>query len=305
MSGTAELAGTAELERIYSAIEESAALMDVACSRDKVWPVLTAFADALSESVIAFRVATDSRHKGEFDGRFTLPQDLDPYVRALSKGLITQTGHPIDTLLSDIQERCPNIDSYGVNFGVVGGFAKVWLYFPEGGFQQLSKLVDMPSMPPSLAGNVSFFARYGLAENVDVIGIDYDRRTVNVYSPAFELPDGCLEPKSLISMHRELGLPDPSEQMLKLCAQSFGVYATLGWDSPKVERISFGVSTLDPLALPARLGPKIEQFVKSVPYGKDDPKKVYVAMTSTGEEYYKLQSYYRWLPRKPSVRRQA
>jgi hypothetical protein len=36
--------------------------------------------------------------------------------------------------------------------------------------------------------------------------------------------------------------------------------------------------------------------VKNVPYGVDDPKLIYAAMTSTGEEYYKLQSYYRWQP---------
>lgn len=54
--------------------------------------------------------------------------------------------------------------------------------------------------------------------------------------------------------------------------------------------------TQDPMALPVRLDPKIEQYVRSVPYGADDPKIVCAAMTSTGEEYYKFQ-YYQWRPR--------
>jgi hypothetical protein len=70
----------------------------------------------------------------------------------------------------------------------------------------------------------------------------------------------------------------------------------LSWDSPKIERISFGAKAQDPMALPVRLGSKIEHFVKNVPYGLDDPKLIYAAMTSTGEEYYKLQTYYRWQP---------
>ncbi|MFI9581852.1 aromatic prenyltransferase [Streptomyces sp. NPDC052236] len=288
----------AELASLYSAIEESAGLLDIACSRARVWPILTAYGDAVPRAMIAFRVATDARHEKEFDCRISLPKDIDPYSRALSEGLITETGHPVGALLSDIQERCP-IDSYGIDFGVVGGFKKIWVFFPEDDLQKLASLVGIPSMPRSLEENAGFFARHGLEDRVGLIGIDYHARTVNVYFG--DLPGACLEPKSILSMHRDIGLPDPSEQMLKFCEQAFGIYTTLSWDSPKIKRISFSVITPDPMALPARLGPKIEQFVRSVPYGADDPKMVHAAVTSTGEEYYKLQSYYRWRPRKVNL----
>jgi hypothetical protein len=288
MSETAELAG------LYSTIEESARLLDVACSRDKVWPILTAYGDALAQAVIAFRVATGARHAGELDCRFTIPKDVDPYAVALSNGLTTETGHPVGALLSDIQGRCP-IDSYGIDFGVVGGFKKIWSFFPADDLQGLSRLTDIPSMPCSLAENVSFFARHGLDDKASLIGIDYQHRTVNVYFG--ELPAECLEPKTILSMHREIELPDPSEQMIKLGQQAFGIYVTLSWDSSKIERICFAVMTPDPMALPVRLEPKIEQFVRSVPYGAADRKFVYAATSSTGGEYYKLQSYYQWRPR--------
>jgi hypothetical protein len=288
-----KMSGTAELEGLYSALEESAQLVDVACSRDNVWPILTAY-DVVRQDIIAFRVATDTRHEGEFDFRFSQPKDVDPYALALSEGLTTKTGHPVGALLSEVQERCA-IDSYGADCGVVGGFKKVWAFFPEDGFQGMSTFVDIPSMPRSLAENVSFFARHGLGDGMDLIGIDYHNKTVNVYFP--EPPDECLEPKNVRSMHREIGLPDPSEQMLKFCEQSFGLYTTLSWDSPRIERISFGVMIQDGMAVPAQLDPKIEQFMKSVRYDLDSPKLVYAVMSSTGEEYYKLQSYYRWTPR--------
>ncbi|WP_063784116.1 aromatic prenyltransferase [Streptomyces sp. SBT349] len=283
------MSGTDELADLYSAIEESAGLLDVACSRDKVWPILSAY-DVIQQDIIAFRVATDTRNAGDFNCRFSLHKGVDPYAVALSEGLMKGTDHPVGSLLSDIDEHC-QVDSTGVDFGVVGGFKKIWVYFPDDDFPTMSRLIDLPSMPRSLAENASLFARHGMGERVDVIGIDYQDKTVNLYFP--ESP----EPETILAMHREIGLPEPSEPLLKLCELAFGTYTTLTWDSPRVERISFGLKAQDPMALPVDLGPKIAKFLESMRYGNDDPKNVYAAMTSTGEEYLKLQSYYRWQPR--------
>ncbi|HEY0640308.1 MAG TPA: aromatic prenyltransferase [Pseudonocardiaceae bacterium] len=286
------MSGTAELEDLYSAIEESARLLDVACSRETVWPVLAAYGDAVPEAVICFRVATDARHSGELNCHLMmLPPDVDPYAHAVSEGLVAGTGHPVGALLSDIRDRCP-VAGYGIDFGVVGGFQKAWSIFPADAMQDLPTLAGLPSMPRSLAGNLGFFTDRRVQDRVSLVGIDYARRTANVYFG--ELPAGCLEPEAVVSMHREIGLPDPSDRMLEFGRQAFGFYVTLSWDSPRIERISFSVMTPDPLALPVQLDPTIEHFLKSVPYGTDGPKIVYAAMTSAGEEYYKLQSYYQW-----------
>jgi hypothetical protein len=288
------MSGTTQLADLFAGVEESARLIDVACSREKVWPVLQAYEDALPQAIIAFRVATNSRHEGEFDCRFTMPRHIDPYLRARAHGFITETGRPAESLLADIQRHCP-IDSYGIDFGIVGGFRKIWVYFPGDSSQSLAKLRDLPSMPAGLAENFAFFADRGLAEKVDVVAIDYRSGTVNLYFTGF--PDHLRRPSEVLAMHRAMGMPDPSEQMLRFCEKSFGFYATLSWDSPRIERIAFSVKTQDPLSLPARLGPKIEHFLTNMPYGGDDPKMVYAAMTSSGEEYYKLQTYYRFRTR--------
>lgn len=289
MSGTA---GSADL---YSAIEESARLLDIPCSRDKVLPVLTAYEDALPHAVIAFRVATGARYTGDLDWRFTVPNDVDPYAVAVANGLTAETDHPVSALLAGVRDRCP-IESYGIDFGVVGGFKKIYAFFPSNNMQGLSTLVDISSMPPSLAEHLDFFARHGLDDKVNVFGIDYRHRTANVYFGG--LPAECLEPGTIRSMLRELKLPDPSEQMVKLGQQAFGVYVTLGWDSPGIERFCFAVMTSDSTALPVRVAPKIEQFLSDLPQGAADGRFVYyAAVSSTEDEHYKLQSYYKWEPR--------
>ncbi|WP_405793696.1 aromatic prenyltransferase [Streptomyces longwoodensis] len=279
---------------LLAGIQRAAGLIDVTCSPEKVQPVLTAFEDVLDQAIIAFRVATNARHEGEFDCRFTIPHHIDPYDRARTHGLLTPSGHPAENLLHDISRTCP-VDSYGIDFGVVGGFRKVWTYFPGGTGQNLATLRDLPSMPPALAHNFAFFADRGLADKADIVAVDYRNHTVNLYFTGF--PDHLRSPAEVLAMHRATGMPDPSEQMLRFCEKSFGLYTTLSWHSPAIQRIAFSIKAQDPLALPARLGTKIEHFVRTVPYGRDDPKMVYAAMTSSGEEYYKLQSYYRFQPR--------
>jgi hypothetical protein len=289
----------ADLTSLYSAIEESARLLGVPCSREKVWPVLSAYGDAIGHAVVAFRVATGSRHKGELDCRFTTQPDVDPYAVALSHGFTAATGHPVGALLADLGRRCP-VDSYGIDFGVVGGFKKIWTFFPPDDLQGLSTLAAVPSMPPGLAANAGFFARHGLDDRANLVGIDYHHRTVNVY--VGEPPAESLTPRAVMAMLRDIGMPPPSDQLLELSGRAFGVYATFGWDSARIERLTFAVMTPDPTTLPVRLEPKIEKFVRGAPYAHDgaagaDRKFVYAVSSAPDGEYYKLQSYYQWRPR--------
>lgn len=284
----------ANLTELYSAIEESAQLLGIACSRDKVWPILSAYREALdARAVIAFRVATGASHAGELDFRFTVPKDIDPYAVALSNGLAAKTDHPVGALLADIQGQCP-VDSYGIDFGVVGGFKKIGPFFPTDELQDLARLADIPSMPQSLSENIGFFARHGLDDKVSLVGLDYRHTTVNIYFG--ELSDRCREPETIRSMLHEIELPDPSENVLKLGQQAFGIYATLSWNSAKIERISFAVMTPHPTALSVRLEPEIEQFVNSAPCAVANRRFVYAVSLAPDGEYYKLQSYYQWRP---------
>ncbi|WP_433623922.1 aromatic prenyltransferase [Nocardia sp. CA-120079] len=284
-----------ELNDLYAAIEKSARLWNVPCTRDTIWPNLTAYGTMLIQSVISFRVVTDARRSGDVDYRFlTLPKDIDPYYIALSNRLISETDHPVGTLLDQVRKQCP-IDSYGIDIGVVGGFKKIWPFFPADGVQKVSELAALPSMPPGLGDHVRMFARHGLEDRVGLLGIDYHDKTMNVYFPG--LPADCFEPRAITSLHREAGFPDPSDQFLSLTEKAFDIYATFSWESPRIERLCFPVITPDPRTLPVQIEPRFEQLVDQVPISTNDRRFTYAATSSPQGESYKFSWFYQWQPR--------
>lgn len=278
-------------ENMYLAIHEASRLVGVPCSRDNVWPILTAYEDAFPEAGMAFSVSTGERPPEELDYTITVPIAFgDPYATALSNGLIAETGHPIDTLLSDIQARVP-IAEYLIDAGVVGGFNKIYANFPFD-LQRVSKLAEIPSMPSTLAQSASLFERHHLSE-VAMIGIDYRRKTFNLYFAG--LTDEYREARNILSLHREIGLPEPNERWLEFAKKSFRFYATLSWDSLKVERICFAHTPTrdwDPSVLPVRIAPEIEKFMKGSPHAYGgQPVVITAAKWAPGGGYLNLGSY--------------
>ncbi|WUH92875.1 aromatic prenyltransferase [Streptomyces sp. NBC_00433] len=291
MSEAAPATQEGAIKALHSAIEEAAGLLEVDYARDKVRRILDLYGGDLAQGVVAFRVSTGARRAGELDCRFTVPHDTDPYELALKNGLLEETDHPVSRLLADISENCP-VDGYGIDFGVVKGFKKIWVVLPRTELQPVAKLAGIASMPPSLGASLDFIARHGLGDTVGLLGIDYVGRTVNIYFG--EPPEGGIAPGSVRSMLREIDQAEPSEQALRLGQQAFGVYVTLSWDSPRIERISFAVATTDPGSLPVELDDRIDLFVRHVRASDPETKFVYAVASQPDGEYYKLQSYYRW-----------
>jgi 6-linalyl-2-O,3-dimethylflaviolin/7-geranyloxy-5-hydroxy-2-methoxy-3-methylnaphthalene-1,4-dione synthase len=289
------MSGNSEAEEICSAVMETARLLGIAPSRDQVWQILSAYGDAFRHAMpLAFRSATDVQHLGDLDCRFvTHPKNQNPYPLALAKGLTPKTSHPVGALLADIEERFP-VDGYGVDFGVVSGFTKVYAGFTPDDLQKLSKLAEIPAAPRSLSDHFDFFVRHGLDDKLAFLAIDYLHRTLNVYFN--DVPSACLEEEGIRLMLREIGLPEPSERMLGLGSQAFGLYTTLSWDSPGIERFCFGVTTTDLSSLRVPVDPQLEKFAQIAPHGGAGRKFVYgVAATADGE-YYKLETHYKWNP---------
>ena len=287
---------SAEVAELSSTIEESARLLDVPLAPDRVRAILSAYADAFAHpgSVVAFRVATKLRHVAELDCRFrTHPDTRDPYAVALFNGLTEPTDHPAGTLAADVRRRF-TVESHGIDFGVAEGFRKIYVAFTPDHLQKAVTLAQVPSMPPAMAANLELFERHGLADRVAGIAIDYPSRTVNVYFN--ELPAACYEPETIRRVLREIGTVAPSDQMLKLGERAFGLYVTLGWDSPAIARVCYAAATTDLTTLPIPVEPEIEKFVQSVPHGGEDRKFVYGVALAPQGEYYKLESHHRWRP---------
>ncbi|MEV7346316.1 aromatic prenyltransferase [Streptomyces sp. NPDC093544] len=279
----------AGLDQVYSAVEETARILGVPCSPGQVSPALTAFGDELPGAHIVFSMAAGERHRGELDFDFSVtPKGVDPYATALANGLIKETDHPVGSLLAEVQARCA-IASYGVEYGIIGGFKKSYAFFPLDDFPPLVKFAGIPSVPPCLAGHVGTLTGLGLDDKVSAIGVNYPKRTLNVY-----LAVGAVEAEAKLSLLRAFGFPEPDAQVAEFIRRSFSMYPTFNWDSSAVERICFSVKTQDPWELPAPFDPEIEKFARDVPHVYAGGREFVsaVALTSSGEAYYKLAAYY-------------
>jgi hypothetical protein len=118
---------------------------------------------------------------------------------------------------------------------------------------------------------------------------------MNVYFP--RLPTECFEPRAIVSLHRDAGLPDPSDDFLSLTAKAFDIYATVSWDSPRIERLCFPVITPDPATLPVPIDPRFEKLADKVPFSTTDRRFTYAATSSPDGESYKFSWFYQWQPR--------
>ncbi|MHA4820245.1 aromatic prenyltransferase [Streptomyces aculeolatus] len=256
-----------EAEGLYSAIEESARMVDAPFSRDKVWPILSAFGGGFSDAggVIFSLQAGKDVPEMEYSAQISAEVG-DPYAHALATGVLNETDHPVSTVLAEIVSLAPTSEHY-IDCGIVGGFKKIYANFPHDQ-QKVSRLADLPAMPRAVGANAEFFDRYGL-DNVALIGVDYRNKTINLYFQAPAETAGNLDPKTVSAMLRETGMSTPSEEMVAYAGRAYRIYATLGWDSPEVMRLAFAPQprrSIDLAELPARLEPRIEQFMRATPH---------------------------------------
>ncbi|WP_407562445.1 aromatic prenyltransferase [Streptomyces sp. 184] len=282
---------TTKLETIYSAVEETAALVGAPCSRAKVWPAMDTFGRWFEDAHIVFGMGTGKRHLGELAFDFAVPTAAgDPYELAVTGGLLDKVDHPVTRLLPEITERY-TVDTYGVDYGVVGGFKKAYAFFPLAEPASMKTLVDLPSIPPALAAHAESFAEAGLDGKVSAVAVDFASRTWNVYisglSPEYTRPD------AVTAALRAMGLPAPSERMLEFIGTSFAMYPTFGWDTTRIERVCFSTRSSDPMLLPSRIEPAIAEFARDMPtvHG-GEPIHVYAGAVARDEEFFKLASHY-------------
>lgn len=287
------MSGANDVERVYSAMEEAAGLLGVPVARDKIWPVLTAYQDALADAVVVFSMA-GGRRSTELDFSISVPTvHGDPFTTALERGLTEKTNHPVDNLLAELRDGFP-IGMYAIDGMVTTGFKKTYASFPTNEPQPLTALLDVPSMPESARANAELFARYGL-DKVQMVSVDYPKRQVNLYFS--ELDSDRLQPEQVKSMARETGLVEPTDMGLDFASGSFAVYPTLGYDSDIVDRVTYAVISVDPTLAPTKSEPEYSQistYATSAPYAYAGENRtlVYGVTLTSKEEYYKLGSYY-------------
>lgn len=290
------MSGATAVEEVYATIEESARLLGVPCSRERIWPILTAYGKGLADAGMVLSVATGGKPTEDLDYTITVPAGgPDPCAVALSEGFLTEADHPVARLLADLRARVA-VSEYFIDGGIVSGFSKVYAHFPND-MLTVAQLADIPSMPSSVAGNADLFARHHM-DKVAMTGINYRSRTVNLYFA--HLPDAFREARNIQSLNRELGLPEPQGRSLEFAQRSFRSYVTLGWESPRIEKICYApapVRDWDPSALPVPLDPRIEKFVRNTRCAYSDRPFVIAALKwSPAGQHLNLGPYIRLSP---------
>lgn len=287
------MSAQADIETVHSAIEEAAGLLNLTCSPGTVRPILEAFGPF--EGGVIFSASAGEGHAGDLDLTIQVPRAIDdPYTHALTHGFVPHTDHPVSTLLSDLKEHV-SVDEYLIDFGVIAGFNKIYVHFPRD-LQGVAQLAALPSMPRALADNAELFARHGL-DNVAMLSIDYHKRTIN---PFFTFSNG-LEAKTISSLLHELGVVEPDEELVESSSKIFRAYPTLGWESSKIDRISFARS-LDLPTIRPRVEPEIVRFVTGTPYTYDGERfSISIVKWSPDDTWFNVGSYFQFGPRQREV----
>jgi hypothetical protein len=291
--GENDVTNTVEISEIYSAIEQSAQLLDIPMEPDKVKTALAAFEPAFTDASVALRIATGARREKLLGYRYIkYTGELDPLETALAEGMVVRGGHPAERLFWEVKERFP-IEGTGGDFEISSGFQKIWCFFPSSRQQPLDELANLDSVPRAVEGNLDLLARYGL-RSASLFAVDYTSHTLNIYFDG--LPAGTFAPERVRELTGELGIPEPSEDELDLCAKAFAVYFTFSWESSKIDRVCFPVLVPHPELVPTTLGSTITRFAQGVPFAGADRKCIYATTLSARGTYYKLEPFYHWKP---------
>ncbi|MDN3359629.1 aromatic prenyltransferase [Actinomadura sp. DC4] len=276
-----------DLESIHSAVADTADLLGAACHRDELWPVLRAYEPGFTSGGVALRTTTRARRKGELSVRYLEPADgTDPYLLALDRRFTVKADHPVDRLHQEVQDHGTVIFN-GVDVGAASGFEKIWSIYADDGAPSLGAMSRTPAMPPSVGGNLDYFARHGLTK-VAGVGVDYRSRSVNVYFSFIDTRDTA----KISAMFGDLGFHRPDGDELRQCRQAFAVYFTFTWDSPEVERVCFPIRVFEPELMPSHLDPLIERFVTGARFHGEDRAYVHAVTSSRHGRYYKVESFY-------------
>ncbi|MFB8776944.1 aromatic prenyltransferase [Streptomyces broussonetiae] len=290
------MSAATDAEKLYTAIEETARLVGAPCSRQKVWPVLDAYREALPGGGVVFSAQAGESHAGELDYGLSVPASVsDPYAHAVERGLIPATDHPAGRLLAQVSDYCQAGEHFA-DCSVRRGLRKLYAHFPRN-LTPVAKLAQLEAMPGAVAENVALFTRHGL-DNVVMFGVNYQSRTVSLY---FQFTaEGRLSPQTIGALLEDIGLAEPSAGTLAFAHRSFRANVTLSWDSPDIQRIAFAPPPGPGLELskaPLPVGQELQAFVTSSPRAYDGERmNLFAVKWTRDKEFLEVCSYYQLPP---------
>ncbi|MFI9503561.1 aromatic prenyltransferase [Nocardia sp. NPDC052566] len=273
------------LDKFRNDLREYARLAETRYDPAVVDPVLDALADLWTHSVVGVRTTTQPVAERDVNARVMHPGDPGELIATLrDAGLLTFTGHPMETLLTEVLAAVPTRS--GVDLALTGGVQKVWLMFPE--LLSVERMLGFAGIPDSARGHAAHLAHYG--GQIGIMAVDFTARTLNLYSQVF-VP-GTLTSADIAEILSDLDFAPAAADELALLGRAFNLYRTFSWTAPEMQRICLPVR-LDTESFPVHLDPVLERFVAGAPFA--DPASrgfvFYAAYGPTGR-YFKVQAEY-------------
>nr|QGZ20043.1 hypothetical protein [Streptomyces alanosinicus] len=273
-----------DLTRLSEDLRQYARIAQVRFNAAVVDKVIDTLADLLPLGWIGVRTTTLPPARRDVNLRLCYRSPVPPVPRLRQAGLLTFTGHPIETLLDEVAER--HEPWWGVDASVNGPADKIWMIFDRG--IPLEELTELPSIPAAVRTARPHFHDSGM-DRAGLLALDFSRRTINVYSPVFT--PGTLSPEAAATMLTRLGFPAPEGDLRHTNGQAFDFYQTFGWDHPGLLRLCFPVRC-SAEEFPVHHHPLLRDFVEQAPFAAAERNFVFYTTYGPRGGYFKVQSDY-------------
>jgi hypothetical protein len=276
-----------KVEQLYEDTLEAARLVEVPCNEALLNRVLQTYQEFFDTCPVAFRTTSHPPEKRDLSFRYTAALDTphDPYAMALAAGLYTETGHPIEAVLPELEKRFKGL-RYGIDATVRYGFNKIWPYFA--GPTPVEEILSLNTIPDSMKRYVPTLKKFGM-ELSGLLALDYLAKTINIYY--LNVHPEAFPPEKIASMIADAGFKVPSREELELNAQTVVIYYTFSWDSPNVERLSFGIPKTD-ATVPKHMHPVLKIVAEDIPMRTEQRQFAFCTTYGTRGDYLKIEADY-------------
>ncbi|MFX1497362.1 MAG: aromatic prenyltransferase [Promethearchaeota archaeon] len=260
----------------------------VRCNENAIWRAINVYKPFFSGSPVSIRTTTKPVERRDIAVRyveFFVPHNPDPYKTAINEGLLNKNGHPIHEMIVEAIETF-DIMGYGVDVDASTGLSKIWPFIVPG---SIDPIFLIKSIPESMKKYRNYLNKHGLT-SFSLFAFDFLHNTTNIYfmlkQPAKSAYGNC------IALVEDLGFKPASKDIMESCRNAVHLNYTFNWDSPKIERLCFGMACDDASEVPMHLHPLIKDFAENTPLQSDSHKFIWGVTFTRKGLYYKIENDY-------------
>lgn len=278
-----------DLKQTVKDLKKITDLVEIDHNEEAIWKVLNAYKEFFSGSSISIRTTTKPKEQRDVSIRYVelmITHDPDPYITATNEGLIKKDSHPLHRMFYEIYEKFEMM-GHGIDLDVRVGLTKIWSFIAPCPIEQV---YSMETIPNSIQPLRDYFSKHRLTTFV-LFALDFYHKTVNLY---FLVKDPSkIKPEQYEALLKDLDFEIASPEVMERCCEATTIYYTFSWDSPKVERICFGVLCPEGKEqVPVHFHPIMKDFVENAPFVSEKKTFIYSITFTRSGHFFKVENDY-------------